>query len=122
MTGRVARWIWVAARLLYAQLFVLGALQKLVDPGPVQGLLSGVLLPPLLVWPIAAFNAALGLAIVAGWRLVPVCLVAAAYCTATSVFHLIPSDPWQMTIFVKNWALAGGGLALAVAAGRPTST
>ena len=40
----------------------------------------------------------------------PVALGLAAYCGVTSVFHLIPSDPWQMSIFVKNWSIAGGCL------------
>ena len=39
-------------------------------------------------------------------------LALAAYCGATSLFHYVPSDPWQMSIFVKNWAIAGGCLAL----------
>jgi putative oxidoreductase len=41
--------------------------------------------------------------------------VAAAYCAATSLFHLQPQDGWQMSIFVKNWAIAGGLLSLAAA-------
>lgn len=45
----------------------------------------------------------------------PVALALAAYCAITSLFHFIPADPWQMTIFVKNWAIAGGCLAMAVA-------
>ena len=52
----------------------------------------------------------------AGWRVAPWALALAVYAAATSVFHLRPDDPWQMTIFVKNWAIAGGCLALAVAA------
>ena len=47
-----------------------------------------------------------------------VALSLAAYCAVTSVFHFIPGDPWQMSIFVKNWAIAGGCLALAVAVRR----
>jgi putative oxidoreductase len=31
----------------------------------------------------------------------------------TSWFHLLPDDPWQMSIFVKNRAIAGGLLVLA---------
>ena len=42
-------------------------------------------------------------------------LVAAGYCALTSLFHFLPQDGWQMSIFVKNWALAGGFLVLAAA-------
>ncbi|UWQ23004.1 DoxX protein [Jannaschia sp. W003] len=97
-------------------LFVAGTVQKLLDPGPAGLLLAERGLPEALVWPALAFNAAVAVALLVGWRLVPVALLAAAYCGATSLFHFVPEDGWQMSIFVKNWAIAGGLLALAVAA------
>jgi putative oxidoreductase len=103
------------ARLLLAVLFLGGAVQKLVDPAQVTGLLEGWGLPGWLIWPALAFNAGAGVALVLGRGVGPVAVLLAAYCGVTSVFHLIPSDPWQMSIFVKNWAIAGGCLALAVA-------
>ena len=109
---------WIAGRWLIAALFAAGAAQKIADPSAVEGLLAGMRMPPWLVWPTAAFDAAAALALVAGWRLAPVGLALAAYCGFTSIFHLIPDDPWQMTIFVKNWAIAGGCLCLAAGAGQ----
>lgn len=103
----------LTGRLLIAALFVAGAVQKLSSPEEVMDLLAGFGLPPLLVWPAAAFNAGAAVALVAGWRIRPVALALAAYCGVTSGFHLIPADPWQMSIFVKNWAIAGGLLVLA---------
>ena len=103
----------LTGRILIAALFAAGAVQKFASPAQVMGLLAGVGLPPLLVWPAAAFNAGAAVALVAGWRVRPVALLLAAYCGVTSVFHLIPADPWQMSIFVKNWAIAGGLLVLA---------
>lgn len=104
-----------ASRALIAVLFLGGATQKALDPGPVQDLLAGAGLPGALVWAALAFNGAAGVALLLGIGLRPVALLLAAYCGVTSLFHLIPADPWQMTIFVKNWAIAGGCLALAVA-------
>ena len=75
----------IAGRLLLAMLFVAGAIQKAVAPEGASALLAGFTLPVWLVWPAALF---------------------------TSVFHFIPDDPWQMSIFVKNWAIAGGLLVL----------
>jgi putative oxidoreductase len=98
-----------------AALFLAGAAQKASSPDGAGGLLTDWGLPDALVWPAAAFNLAAGLALIAAWRVTPVALALAAYCAGTSVFHFIPSDPWQMSIFVKNWAIAGGCLALAVA-------
>ncbi len=115
MNDRAAGALLLGARLLIAVLFFGGAAQKAVNPDEVAGLLAGRGLPGLLVWPALAFNAAAGLALVLGVGVRPLALLLAAYCGVTSVFHLIPEDPWQMTIFVKNWAIAGGCLALAVA-------
>lgn len=108
----------IGARTLIGLLFLGGAVQKTLDPVPAADLLRGFGLPGVLVWPALVYNAAAALALFAGWRVTPVALSLAAYCAGTSFFHLIPSDPWQMSIFVKNWAIAGGCLALAVAAAR----
>ena len=107
---------WIAARGLIGLLFAAGAAQKALDPEPAAALLAGRGLPGWLEWPALAYDAGAAAALLAGWRVVPVAVSAAAYCAATSVFHLVPGDPWQMSIFVKNWAIAGGCLALALAA------
>ena len=106
----------VAARWLIAALFAAGAVQKAMDPSGAGALLAGFGLPEALVWPALAFNAVAAIALLAGWQVAPVALLLALYCGVTSVFHWVPDDPWQMSIFVKNWAIAGGCLALAVAA------
>ncbi|MBI1217554.1 MAG: DoxX family membrane protein [Rhodobacteraceae bacterium] len=100
-------------RVLIAVLFLAGAVQKATDPGPVMGLLAGAGWPVLLIWPAMVFDALAGLALIAGIGVRPVAWALAAYCAVTSYFHWIPSDPWQITIFVKNWAIAGGCLVLA---------
>ncbi|MGL5012015.1 MAG: DoxX family protein, partial [Paracoccaceae bacterium] len=87
--------------------------------GRVEGLLAGMGLPEWLVWPALVFNLLAGIALIAGVQVRAVAAALAGYCMVTSVFHLIPDDPWQMSIFVKNWAIAGGCLVLAAhGAGR----
>ena len=103
----------LAGRVLIAALFAAGAMQKMVDPDPVRGLLTGAGLPPLLVWPAAIFDLVGALCLVTGPGIQVWALMFAAYCMTTSFFHLIPTDPWQISIFVKNWAIAGGLLVLA---------
>jgi len=105
----------LAGRLLIAVLFLGGAVQKILSPADAQALLVMQGLSGALVWPVLVFNLVAGLMLALGVRVRPVALVLAAYCGATSFFHLIPEDPWQMSIFVKNWSIAGGCLALAVA-------
>lgn len=104
----------LAGRLLLALLFLAGAGQKVTDPQPVQRLLAMADVPPVGVWPLAAFNLAGAVALVLGIRVRGWAVALAAYCLATSWFHWqLRADPWQMTIVVKNWAVAGGLLILA---------
>ncbi|MCY4333889.1 MAG: DoxX family protein [Litoreibacter sp.] len=101
-------------RAFLAMLLVLGGFQKLGDAGPALGLLVGLGFPGWLIWPALAFNLIAGAGILLGIATRPLALAAAAYCALTSIFHYLPDDPWQMTIFVKNWSLAGGFIMLAL--------
>lgn len=104
----------LAGRALIAVLFAGGALQKLADPVPVQTMLAGVGLPEGLVWPVALFNLIAALGLLAGPRVAVWALGLAGYCLMTSFFHWqLRADPWQVTIMVKNWSIAGGLLILA---------
>jgi putative oxidoreductase len=106
-------------RILIAALFIGGAVQKAIDPAQVEMLLAGQGWPQWLVWPALGLNLLAGLALIAGLWVTPVAFALAGYCMATSLFHFIPTDQWQMSIFVKNWAIAGGCLVLAAhGAGR----
>ncbi|WP_084863859.1 DoxX family protein [Salibaculum halophilum] len=113
MENRFDDWLVLAGRLLIAALFLGGAAQKALDPDPAMALLAARGLPGALVWPALAFNALAGLALALGWRVRLVALLLAGYCAGTSLFHFLPDDPWQISIFVKNWAIAGGCLVLA---------
>ncbi|NKB28156.1 MAG: DoxX family membrane protein [Rhodobacteraceae bacterium] len=108
--------ITFVGRFLLAALFIGGAVQKALDPIPAQDLLAMQGWPVWLIWPALLFNAAGALALILGVALRPAAALA-AYCAVTSLFHFIPDDPWQMTIFVKNWAISGGLLVLAAQGG-----
>lgn len=101
-------------RMLIAILFFGGAVQKVTDPAPVMRMLAGIGLPEALVWPVAVFDLIAGLGLIFG-PFVPIwALVMAGYCIFTSYFHWqLRADPWQVTIMVKNWSIAGGLLILA---------
>jgi putative oxidoreductase len=104
----------LAGRVLIALLFVGGAVQKWLDPSQVQAMIAGISLPGALVYPVALVNALAGLALVLGPGVRVWALGLAAYCLFTSYFHWqLRADPWQVTIMVKNWAIAGGCLILA---------
>jgi putative oxidoreductase len=104
----------LTGRTLIALLFLGGAVQKLGDAAPVQAMLAGIGLPGWLVWPVAAFNLAAAIGLVIGPRVRIWALLLAGYCLVTSYFHWqLRADPWQVTIMVKNWSIAGGLLILA---------
>ncbi|MFN4155644.1 MAG: DoxX family protein [Paracoccaceae bacterium] len=114
--GLMRDWLDLAGRMLLAVLFAGGAVQKLADPAPVQAMLAGVGLPEALVWPVAAFNLIAALGLLLGPRVVLWAGSLAVYCLVTSYFHWqLRADPWQVTIMVKNWSVAGGLLILAAA-------
>jgi putative oxidoreductase len=103
----------LAGRVLIALLFLGGALQKLGDPGPVEAMIRSVGLPGWFVWPAAGFNLMAAVCLVLGPKVRAWALILAAYCILTSWFHWqLRADPWQVTIVVKNWAIAGGLLVL----------
>ena len=101
-------------RFLIALLFLGGAAQKFMDPVPVQEMLDWTHLPASLVWVAAFFNLVAGLALIANKGVVGTAIALAIYCLVTSFFHgVLLDDPWQVSIMVKNWAIAGGLLILA---------
>jgi putative oxidoreductase len=105
----------MVGRILLAALFAAGAVQKALAPEAAQGLMEGMGAPVWLVWPALALNAALAAGLIWPPTVRAAALIAAVYCIVTSIFHLVPADGWQMSIFVKNWAIAGGLLVLAAA-------
>ena len=113
MKASVSSVILTIGRWLLASLFFAGFIQKLIDPSAAQALLVTWHLPATLVWPAMVFNGVAAFMLVTGIWIAQVSFALALYCMFTSIFHFIPSDPWQMSIFVKNWAIAGGLLILA---------
>ena len=110
--GAFATLMWLG-RALLALLFLAGAVQKAVAPDASMTLLADRGLPDWLIWPALVFNGVGAVVLLLGLWLGPMALALAFYCMATSLFHFLPDDPWQMSIFVKNWAIAGGLLILA---------
>ncbi|KEP70819.1 DoxX protein [Thioclava dalianensis] len=104
----------LAGRILIALLFFGGAAQKVTDPQIVEQMIGWLGLPGWLVWPVALFNLIAALALIFGPRVQLWAVLLAGYCIFTSWFHWqLRADPWQVTIVVKNWAIAGGLLILA---------
>ncbi len=107
-------------RILLGGFFVIAGINKL---GAIEGTIAymgSVGLPPVLAYPAAIFELVAGLFVVVGYQTRGAALLLAGFCVVTAVmFHMQPADQIQMTMFMKNLAIAGGFLVLAsTGAGR----
>jgi putative oxidoreductase len=106
----------LAARVLLGLLFVVAGLGKLASVEGFAGYMASGGVPAFLAWPVVLFEILGGLALIAGFQTRVVALALGAFCVVSGVlYHFDPADQMQMTSFLKNLALAGGYLALAVA-------
>jgi putative oxidoreductase len=106
----------LAARIFLGLLFVVAGLGKLASVEGFAGYMTSGGVPAFLAWPVVLFEILGGLALIAGVQTRAVALALGAFCVVTAVlFHFDPADQMQMTSFLKNIALAGGYLALAIA-------
>jgi putative oxidoreductase len=103
------------ARILIGLLFLVAGLWKIADvPGLAAFLATGGL-PQLLAWPAIAFEVALGAGIILGLWTRVLAIIGAGFCLATALlFHLDPGSYIQTIQLLKNLAIAGGFLMLAV--------
>lgn len=105
------------ARLLLAAIFLLSGLAKLADPAGTAAYVasSGLPAPALAAWGAALLETLGGLALIAGYRVRPAALILALFSVAAALFfHNNLADQNQMIHFMKNFALAGGLLQLAI--------
>jgi putative oxidoreductase len=106
----------LAARVLLGLLFVVAGLGKLASVEGFAGYMASGGVPAFLAWPVVLFEILGGLALIAGFQTRAVALALAAFCVVSGVlYHFDPADQMQMSSFLKNLALAGGYVALAVA-------
>ena len=99
----------LAARLFLGALFVMAGVGKLGDVAGFTGYLTSGGLPAFLAWPSIIFEVVLGLALIVGYQTRIIALLGAGFCVlAALLYHFQPADQLQMTMFLKNFAIAGG--------------
>jgi len=106
------------ARIMLAALFIIAGFNKLNNVAGTAGYLGklGVPSPGLVVWAVIAVELVGGLLVVIGWKTRWVAWGMAIFTLITAVLgHPFWSDPSQTTQFLKNLAIMGGFLMLAVA-------
>jgi putative oxidoreductase len=102
------------ARVLIGALFLVAGLGKLGDVAGFTGYLTSGGLPAFLAWPSVIFEIALGASMIVGFQVRIMALLGAGFSVvAALLYHFNPADQMQMTMFLKNLAIAGGFLMLA---------
>jgi putative oxidoreductase len=103
------------ARLFLAQMFLLSGIFKIGGYAGTQGYMEAMGVPGMLLPLVIALEIGGGLAIIAGWQTRLVSIVLAAFTlAAAAIFHNNLADQTQMIMFMKNIAIAGGFILLAV--------
>lgn len=103
----------VIGRILVSLLFVVSGAMKLLDPGPVAGMLAGVGLPAALTIPTGLFEVLLGVALAIGMMTRLAAILLAAFTALTIFFfHNQFNDPAQAPTILLHVALIGGLLGI----------
>ncbi len=105
----------LVGRLMLALIFVLAGIGKISDPAGTAGYMQAMGVPTLLLWPTIALELLGGLAIAVGFKTRYAALALAGFSVlAAIIFHSNFSDQIQSVLFLKNIAMAGGLILLAV--------
>jgi putative oxidoreductase len=104
----------LAARLLIAQLFLIGGIGKLgAEYESTLQYMEAFGVPGALLVPAIIFEIGVACLLIVGWQIRVVAISAALFCiVAGLLFHFDWSDFIQQILFLKNLAIAGGSLAL----------
>lgn len=108
--------IVLVARILLAHIFVLAGIGKLgAGYAATQGYMEAMGAPGMLLPLVIALEIGGGIALIIGLFTRWVALAMAGFCVLSAlIFHLDFSDQTQMTMLMKNLAIAGGLLLLYV--------
>ncbi|MBA5689898.1 DoxX family protein [Duganella sp. LX47W] len=104
------------ARVLLALIFIAAGIDKLGHYGATVTMMESMAVPGSLLPAVVALELGGGVAICFGAFTRPVALCLAIFCVVAAVlFHKNFADATQAAMFMKNLAIAGGFLSLAVA-------
>jgi putative oxidoreductase len=103
------------SRIMLALIFVLAGLGKIQDPAGTAGYMQSMGVPSILLWPTIALEILGGLAVAVGYKTRLAAFALAGFTILAAVlFHRNFGDQMQMILFLKDIAIAGGLLLLAV--------
>ncbi len=108
----------LASRILLVLLFLMSAFGMAANTGGVAGYFGSLGLPltGLTVWLVVVLKIVAGLAVLVGWNTRYASWALAAFSIAAALIgHNNVADQNEMTHLLKDFAIAGGFLALSVA-------
>lgn len=100
----------IIGRVFLAVIFILAGFNKIMDPGATAQYIEGVTtLPGSLALPVGVFELVFGLLLAVGFMTRLASILLAGFCLLTIFFfHNQFGDQTQMTMALKNLAIAGG--------------
>ena len=102
-------------RIFISSIFLLSGYNKIFNYGDTVAWMEGFSIPGFLLWPTIVLEILLPILIIIGYQTQISAILLAMFCIATAViFHLDFSNQMQTIAFLKNFALAGGFLFIAV--------
>ncbi len=105
----------VIARMMLGHLFLIAGWQKISGYEGTQGYMESVGVPGILLPLVILLELGAGLAIIIGWQTKLAATALALFTIASAVlFHHNFSDQMQTIMFMKNIAISGGLMLLAV--------
>ncbi|MGB7817101.1 MAG: DoxX family protein [Methylotenera sp.] len=107
--------IQLFGRIMLALIFILAGIGKIQDPAGTAGYMQSMGVPGILLWPTIALEVLGGLALAVGYKTRLAAFALAGFSVlAAALFHNEFGDKMQMIMFLKDIAMAGGLLLLAV--------
>ncbi|WP_297323810.1 DoxX family protein [Nitrosomonas sp.] len=103
------------ARIMLGHIFLIAGLQKIGGYEGTQGYMESVGLPGMLLPLVILVEVGGGMAIIVGWQAKLAAIALAIFTlVAAAIFHNNFSDQMQVILFMKNIAITGGLMLLAV--------
>lgn len=105
----------LVARIFLGHIFLLAGISKIGGYAATQGYMDAMGVPGMLLPLVILLEIGGGLAIIVGWKTRWASIALAVFTVvAAAIFHNNFGDQTQMIMFMKNIAIAGGFLLLAV--------
>ena len=102
-------------RIFISSIFLLSGYNKIFNYGNTVAWMEEFSIPGFLLWPTIVLEILLPILIIIGYQTQISAILLAMFCIATAViFHLDFADQMQTIAFLKNFALAGGFLFIAI--------